>query len=1160
MQIPLRGKGKPLFPFLTPKIRLVMKLTAFFLTIALTQVTASGRSQNITYSGRNVPIERLFSVFRQQTGYAFFYNDQDLKTSRPVTIDLKNAPLEQALEESLKEQPLSFVVKGNTVFITPKKAAPAVGVVADVPIPNTGIHGMVTDSLGNPLAGASVMVKGTKKGTSTDADGNFRLSNISETATLVVTFGGYISREIRLNDKVVSDMVFQVVLRHNNSPLDAVQVVAYGTNTQRYNLGSVSSVTAEEIAKQPVTNVLQALEGRVPGLTVTSTSGAPGAMVNLQIRGQNTLSSNSGLGTVLPFDQPLFIVDGVPFAPQNRNTSLSRTLGTPSGPPFNDQSILNTGLSPFNSINPADIERIDVLRDADATSIYGSQGANGVVLITTKKGKPGAAKFDMYVKTGFSAAVRIPQMMNTRQYLDMRRTALTNDGLGSALTLPGSNDPANQRSYPDLLVFDTTRNTDWAKQFLGVKAPATDVHASFSGGTQTTTFNLAGGYTHTGYSYPGNFSDNRVSANAGFRHNSADHRLVVDLATYYSYDQNNSTSSPLTAFTLPPDQPDLLDRNGNLVWQYKGIDVQNNPYAYLRQPSNIQSYDLNSNLKISYQILPGLNLSSGFGYSKYNTRQYNASPASSFDPSQLVYLQSSATFGNTDQQTVIIEPQVTYNRTIGLGKLDVLAGGTYKKNSNDQTTLTGTGYTSDDLLGSIAQAASVTGTTNSVQYKYAAFFGRIGYNYAGKYLINLTGRRDGSSNFGPGRQFGNFGSAAAGWIFSEENFFKKALSFISFGKLRGSYGTTGTDGIAPYQYQPNWGPANPSSSSPFEGVVGLQPLNLFNPVYSWAVNKKAEIGLDLGFLKDRIVAGISLYQSRCGNQLVQYQLPVQAGFPGVAANLPALVQNRGIEITLTSTNIRTTHFTWSSSFNISFQQNKLLAFPGLEASTYASTYFIGKPVNTYVGAKYAGVDSSGAYRYATGKGGFTNRPNFLNSVAQGGDGVYLPNTDPTFFGGLNNTFSYKSFNLSFFLRFNKQMGQNYLAGIYTSNNYPGALSNLPASMLGHFWQKPGDKAAFARPMASVTPANFNIYFGNMYYYFSDAVYSDASFIRLQNLSFSYTLSAGFLRKAKVKNCMLTVNAQNLFTITGYKLADPETRTLYSIPTQRTVAAGLSFTF
>jgi hypothetical protein len=294
---------------------------------------------------------------------------------------------------------------------------------------------------------------------------------------------------------------------------------------------------------------------------------------------------------------------------------------------------------------------------------------------------------------------------------------------------------------------------------------------------------------------------------------------------------------------------------------------------------------------------------------------------------------------------------------------------------------------------------------------------------------------------------------------------------------------------------------------------------------------------------------------------VQSKLPAQAGFSGVAANLPAVVQNSGIEITVTSTNIRTAALTWTTSFNISFQKNKLLAFPGLETSPYASTYFIGKPVNTFVGAKFAGVDSStGAYRYATGKGGYTNMPDFLNSVAKGGDGYFLPNTDPQFFGGLNNSVTYKSFSLSFFIRFSKQRGQNYLAGVYSSNSYPGAMSNLPAAMAGHFWQKPGDNARFAKLMTDITPANFDVYFGNTYYYFSDAVYSDASFIRLQNLSFSYALPPGFLKRAKIKSCSVTLSAQNLFTITSYELGDPETRTLYSIPAQRTVVAGLSFTF
>lgn len=1133
-----------------------MKITATLLLACCLHATAHSFSQGISLSEQNTPLQTVFKHIERQSGYVFFFDNSGLDNAKPVTMDAQGVSLETALGLCFKGQPFTWSIVGKTVVV---RASPVTPQPTDSPPPGE-VRGRVLDSLGNPLTGATVTVKGKNVGTYTDANGDFRLENIPEKTVLVFSYVGYEKREVR----VTNSGPFDVVLRRSNDPLDAVQIIAYGTNTPRYNLGSVSSVTSEDIEKQPVTNVLQALEGRIPGLAMTSTSGAPGAAVNLQIRGQNTLSSGGAFG-LPPFDQPLFIVDGVPFAPQNQITNVFATIAQPYNPyqasPQNDQMVNNAGLSPFNSINPADIERIDVLKDADATSIYGSQGANGVILITTKRGKPGPVKLDIRASSGVSVATRTVAMMNTPQYLAMRREAVINDGMGGVLVPPGSANPGNRGFLPDLLVFDTTKNTDWAKQFFGGSAKNTDVHVGLSGGTANTTFNVAGGYTRATYNFPGGSADNRLSASAGFHHNSPDRRITIDFNAYYSYDQNDARGGPnaLSAFTMAPDHPNLVDGHGNLVWTYNGVDVQTNPFAYLREPTNVQNYDLNSNLRVGYRILPGLNLAASLGYSNFSSNQYLAYPYAAEDPAEN-YNGTYANFIKTGSGSIIIEPQATYQKNIGLGKLDVLVGGTYKKDISDQLTLTGSGYSSDGLLGSINGASYIAATTKSTDYKYDAAFGRISYNWDGTYLVNFTGRRDGSSNFGPGRQFGNFWSAGAGWIFSEEHSVKRALPFLSFGKIRASYGTTGTDGVAPYQYQPNWGSPGNTYNTPYQNIVGIQALNLYNPDYGWAVNKKLEFGLDLGFLKDRLLIGAAVYQNRCGNQLVQYTLPWTTGFTGVTANLPALVQNRGLEITVTSTNIKTARFTWTSSFNISFQQNRLLAFPGLAISPYANFYFIGQPVNTRLGEKYAGLDSTGAYQFVQGSGGYTSNPNFNVAAKNGGDGYFLPNTDPKYFGGLNNAFFYKNFSFSFFIRFNKQVGQNYLNNIYYNGTFPGQMANMPAAMAGHFWQAPGDKAPYAK-LSTYANTNYNnLQLGSILFPYSDAAYSDASYIRCENVSLSYTLSSAILRKVKVRGANIYINEENLFTITGYKVGDPETRNIYGIPTQRTVVAGISFSF
>lgn len=1128
-----------------------MKLPVFPLLVACLLLHTNGYGQKLNLTEKNATLERIFGEVEKQAGYTFFYKAGLLKNAGKITIDVKQADIDEVMAICLKGLPLQYTIVAKTVMIIDK---PALASSATTPAKQT--RGMVIDSSGRGLADASVVVKGTKTGVSTDKDGRFLLDGIGPGDEIIVSYAGFAAQEIKISN--FNNVI--VILAPSTSPLDAVQIIAYGTTTKRFNVGSVSTVTADDIKKQPVSNALQALQGRVAGLMVNNTSGVPGAAVKLQIRGQNTLNS---IGTAdLPFDQPLYIVDGVPFAPQNQNTSTNLNLGVGGRPSYNDQNISGTGgLSPFNSINPADIEQIDVLRDAEATSIYGSQGANGVILITTKKGKKGPLSLNINITDGASVATRTPQMMNTRQYLALRKEAMANDGLSNVLLPPASTDIGNMRTYPDLLVYNSTEYHNWADDFLGGTARNFNAHASLSGGTDLSNFIISGGYTRNTYNFPGGFANTRVSTSAAFHHNSPDRRFAVDFTASFSSDKNDATGSPsaLDAFLLPPNRPALLDENGQLVWSYNNFPTGDNPLAFLKRAANILSYNLNNSLTISYRILPGLTFKQSFGYSKFNTVQYKSVPLVSIKPGDGT--QASASFGNSDQQSIIIEPQLNYNSNLGFAKLDVLIGGTFRKNTSSSNTMNGAGYISDELLGSIGGASVITGSTSATEYKYAAVFGRVGFNRDGKYLLNLSARRDGSSNFGPGRQFGNFAAVGAGWIFSQEDFFKKAFPFISFGKLRGSYGTTGTDGVAPYRYQPNWTSVSPISSSPFQGIRGLIPTNLFNSDYSWAVNKKLDLGLDLGFLKDRILLGVSVYQNRCGNQLTQYTLPIQTGFGSVTANLPALVQNKGLEISLNTTNIRTSSFTWSSSFNISFQNNKLLEFPDLELSPYANNYFIGMPVNTRIGAKYAGLDSAtGAYRFLDGKGNYTISPQFTTLVANGGDGYFLPNTTPEFFGGLNNNFTYKNLGLSFFLQFNKQLGQNYLYNIFGFGTGPGGMYNQPVDIIGKYWQKPGDQKVLSRPTTNTSFNSFLVSIANNSFPNSDVVYSDASYIRLQNVAFYYALPARLLKRVWIKNCRINVNIQNLLTFTNYELGDPETRTLYGIPPQRTIVAGLSFGF
>ena len=1113
----------------------VMKLTAVFLLAAVCQVSARTEAQTVTYEARAMPLVKVFSVIEQQTGYLFFYRPEDLADARPVTVGLKAVPVAEAIGKVLDGQPFGFTIQGNTIFITLKAAAPVVA--APAAEPPGEIHGHVTDSSGMPLQGASVSVKGQKKSVATDEKGNFVLKGVDPNAELIISFTGYEVAAIRLRDRTN----VQVVLMRSSSPLDEVQVVAYGTATQRYTLGSISKVGADQIALQPVANPLAALEGQVPGLVITQSSGVPGASFSVQIRGQNTLGTTSMPYNQVPLDNPLFIIDGVPFAPQNSNVNQYGSLAAPGGQALYNN--YNGGMSPFNSINPADIESIEVLRDADATAIYGSRGANGVILITTKRGKAGKTMFNANIYNGESQVTHTLPMMNIKQYLMMRHEALANDGVTS---IPSSAVDING-------TFDTTRNANWRKEFLGGMARSTDANVTLSGGSGNTQFLIGTGYHNESYITPGDFSDKRGSVNVSFRHTSQDNRLFLDFSSNYSYDVNNSSGQPsaLLAFILPPDYPALTNNNGNLVWKYNGEDLGNafgNPLAYLKQAYSDQTYNLVSNLQVGYKIIPGLTIKSSFGYNLFNNQETSTVPLISQDPAKNPV--SSARYGAGSNGEWIIEPQAEFNRMIYNGRLDVLFGSTFEKNSTNQTSINGTNYSNDALLGSISSAGSTTGSGVSSLYKYNGIFGMLKYIWKQQYLLNITARRDGSSRFGPGRQFGDFGSAGLGWIFSETKYIRESLSFLSFGKIRATYGTSGGDGVGNYQYLSAWTPIN---GSPYQGQIGYSPVNLFNPNFSWDLNKKLEGGLELGFSRDRIILSATWFRNRCGNQLISYLLPEQTGFQNVTQNAPYTVQNTGWEFQVNSVNIKNKYFSWTTSVNLTIPSNKLLSFPGLSTSPYKSEYIVGKSLSTVQGFRSLGVnDTTGVFQFASSQG-----PSYTPaypSASSKGDYQTFGNLDPKIYGGLSNHISYKGFHLDVMMQFVKQSGASYLEQIY-SNLPPGVGErNQPVAVLGR-WQKPGDKSTIEK----FTQTAGSAYYAIPYFLSSNARYSDASFIRFKTVAISYNLPGAVLRGVKIQGCKIFINAQNLFTITGYKGPDPESQSLYGIPPLKTVVGGINLT-
>lgn len=1062
----------------------------------------------VTLQLNQVSLEEALTKIEAEAKVKFGYSRNKLKLDEKVTVEVSDKKLGEVLEALLAPRLIKYAVQeGEDYIILTEKEASLIQINDPIVQEKTlaTITGKITSADGTPMPGVNVLVKGTAKGTSTDSEGKYTI-DANDGDMLVFSFIGFKTVEVRVSNQTVVD----VTLEEDVATLGEVTVNAgYYNVKDREQTGNIAKVTAKEIEKQPVQNPLSALQGRVPGLEVTQSTGVPGGNFRVRIRGTNSISSGN---------DPLFIIDGVPF------TSTSMANASTSGP------ILGQGTSPLNGINPADIESIDVLKDADATAIYGSRGSNGVILITTKKGQAGKTKIDFNFYAGAGTVTRRMDLLNTEEYLEVRHEAFKNDNVTPTT--------ANAR---DLLVWDTTRYTNWQEKLIGGTAHTTDAQLSISGGDKKTQFSIGGGYHKEGTVFPGSNSDQRYSVRSSITNTSFNQKLKTSISLNYVVNSTDLIYRDLTttALLLAPIAPQVYDEDGELSWEnWNSTGLYENPMANLKKNYEATTTNLRGDAVIGYLILPNLEIRSNFGYTNVVRKSITTNPISSQYPDPGAVNKSD--FWDTNFKNWIIEPQVNWTPKFGESKFDVLVGTSFLDQAEQGLAQTGAGFTSEALMKNLSSASVVSRGTNFYsQYRYHAIFGRINYSLKGKYIINLTGRRDGSSRFGPGKQFATFGAVGAAWIFSEEVFLKNALPVLSFGKLRISYGTSGNDQIGNYQYLDTYS----SSPDQYLGVIGLQPDRLSNPDFAWETNKKFETGLELGFLNDRILSKFSYFRNRSSSQLVGFPLPGTTGFPTIQGNFPATIQNTGVEIELNTRNVETTDFSWSTSFNITIPKNKLLEFPNLENfPAYANIYEVGEPLSIRKLYNNTGVDPvTGLYTFedVNGDGSISFQDDAKKTMFEG----------QKFYGGLNNTVRYKGFQLDIFFQFINQTLTNYTWNF----DVPGLIQNTPAFVMDR-WQNEGDNVSIQR--FSQTGDSFTAY-DNLK--FSNASLTDASFIRLKNVAFSFTLPSQWIQKVHIENARVFIQAQNLFTITDYKGLDPETGS-GALPPLRMITGGIHLTF
>ncbi|MET3730545.1 TonB-linked SusC/RagA family outer membrane protein [Moheibacter stercoris] len=864
--------------------------------------------------------------------------------------------------------------------------------------------------------------------------------------------------------------------------------------------GSIYKVTAKEIENQPVNNVLDALQGRVPGLDITPTTGLAGGGYTVRIRGQNSISAGN---------DPLYIIDGVPY-----------DMGSLSNRGISGGIMPGGIVNPLNFLAPESIASVEVLKDGDATAIYGSRGANGVILITTKKGKVGKTSVSIATSMSIAEVTEMTKLLNTEQYLKMREEAFSHDGI-SAYPVTAYDVNGTWNKY---------RFTDWQKEFIGGTAINNSVKLSASGGGEQTSFTLGGNFMKESTVFPQDFYYKRTTFYSTINHRSENQKFGISFSANYGQDNNYLPLNDLVnkALTLPPNAPAILDANGNLNWENS---TWNNPYADFEVTYRNNTKNLITNAVLNYQVAKGLELKTNLGYTQSELSEINLSPHTRLDPALGATSASSSAYkNNTNRYSWVIEPQLDYRHTIKKHDINITIGGTLQNQHTNELAVYASGFPTNLLMDNLSAANNLRiMNESSGHYKYLATYGRINYNYNHKYLLNLTGRRDGSSRFGTGKRFANFGAFGAAWIFSREKIVGN-LNWLSFGKLRASYGITGNDQIGDYKFLNNY---EINDDYYYNGDLGISPIRLFNANYGWEKNRKREIALEIGLFRNRINFEMAYYNNRSDNQIMNIPLPGTTGFAYINANLNATVENAGLEANLNTLNLKTGNFSWASNLQFSIPQNKLIAFENLENSTYVNRLSIGKSINILMLYNYIGVNpESGLFEFKDYNGdGLISSPD---------DRKYIVDFLPKYFGSFSNTLKYRNLAFEFNFQFVRKNGMNHYQAIQPA----GFMNNQPIGVLNN-WQ------------TFTTGNNFDAYLAhNRFATTSSGMISDTSFIRLKSFSLSYSLP---FKENSLTHCTLYLQGQNIFTLAKYKGGDPEQNRGF-LPPLRKLSFGMMLNF
>lgn len=1074
-------------------MKLLLVFVMFFL---IDSNRLNAQRVDLDVHGQN--LHDVSQILHDETGVNFTIQAGITNALGPITLKVSQMPLKRVLKKILNNDIYLFDIKGNYVQI--KYRSSLEKTAADQVVDSAAardLPGIVVDAENRPLAGAIIFLKSRNKTYVTDIGGNFLVPKVTKQDTFTISYMGYETKEFACNER----NLLRCTLSSKEQQLQPVDInKGYYNVTKEVNTGNIGTLFADEIERQPVADPLSALAGRVTGVAINQESGVSGAAVGITIEGINSLSNGTA---------PLYIVDGVPL-----NMVILNQLTNAAG-----------NLSSMQLPQPENIESIEILKDADATAIYGCRGANGVVLIKTKRPAPGKTTLSMSVYSGQGKITRGLKLMNTQQYLAMRHEALDNDNLK-----PGSSD------Y-DMTKWDTTRYTDWQKEFIGGHSNVTNASGILSGGNVQTRFSLGGSYRRESALFPGNFASTTLSADMTLLHTSEDKKTNVNIGLHYMNNDNQLPVSDITPkILLAPNAPSLYTASGELNWEDTTFQ---NPYGELLQRYRAAFNHFLGSCKLSYELLPRLKISANLGYNYIQLDERLVIPLSSMSPD----LNSSTALrehskGLNTIKSWIIEPQANYAFNINdAHHIDVLMGTTFQHSNQNQSLTIGTNFESDALAENISMAGHITINPDKNLYRYKGVYARLGYNYKNFLYLNFTGRNDGSSRYSEKMRTEYFGSAAIAWLFSRTPIFQN-IPFLTFGKIHASIGRTGNDQFSDYQFYDTY-----MVSTGYGGILGLEHTQLTNYLYRWEILIKSATGVELRFNRKYMIS-VNYFRNHTKNQLVRYDLPAITGYKYTTTNLPVVIQNNGLELEFGVKQIQKKNFLWENSFNLTIPYNKLVSYPNIATSLYSTIYAVGQPLDIRYVYQFKGINST------TGIAEFAD----LNGDKKIDQQDRYPRfIGPKFYAGWGNTVTYKGFILSIFLQLVKQSGY-YAASMETPGRFLSSGGNQ--SLSDDFrWRNIGDIASVQRYSADDMNARLATNLQTQ----SDASIVDASFIRLKNVSVSWDLPQLWNSRLGLKSARLFLNAQNLATWTHFKGMDPETQRFhitYRQPPQQMIVLGL----